>query len=68
MGGNRAQNGSSGDNGAGAITIMDPLLKNNPDDERRREEEIRRQETELKSRETERDNLNHALYRFLLGN
>ena len=68
VGGNRAQNGSSGDNGAGAITIMDPLLKNNPDDERRREEEIRRQETELKSRETERDNLNHALYRFLLGN
>jgi len=68
VGGNRAQNGSDGDNGAGAITIMDPLLKNNPDDERRREEEIRRQETELKSRETERDNLNHALYRFLLGN
>ncbi|MFA7160209.1 MAG: hypothetical protein WC299_12995 [Kiritimatiellia bacterium] len=67
MGENRAQNGSAGDNGAGAITIMDPLLNNDTVDERRHEDEMRRQETERKARETERDNLNRALYQFLLG-
>jgi len=67
VGENRAQNGSAGDNGAGAITIMDPLLNNDTVDERRHEDEMRRQETERKARETERDNLNRALYQFLLG-
>jgi hypothetical protein len=50
-----------------AVLAIDPFLETITNEAQRREEELTRQEAERKARETERDNLNRILYRFLLG-
>jgi hypothetical protein len=62
-----ALNVATRDPAATPVLAVDPFLDDITNEVQRREWDLTRQEAERKARETERDNLNRVLYRFLLG-